>query len=77
VIDSVHVFLLLALAAIVGVIPANVFGGCCILHQILASFSGFKQNIPCNYNAVALEFRWWSISGRANIKSAMGLISTR
>lgn len=57
-IDSVNVFLLLEFAALVSVIPATASGECCILHQILASFSQFKQIIFCSCNAVSLKCSW-------------------
>lgn len=47
-IDSVKVFLLLEFAAIVSVIPATASGECCMLHQILTSFSWFKQINFCS-----------------------------
>lgn len=47
--------MLLEFAAIVSVIPATASGECCILHQILAYFSQFKQIICCSCNAAALK----------------------
>lgn len=75
-IDSVSVPLSLEFAAI-GVISATVFRGCCVLYQILASFSRFELNITCKYNAVALKFGQFSISSKVNIESPQGLISMR
>ena len=73
-IDSVNVPLSLEFAAI-GVISATVFGRCCALYQMLASFSRFELNITCKYNAVALKCAQCSISSRANTESPLVLIS--